>query len=103
MPCDYKHYPADWPAIRARILEREENRCLWCGVANYSLCGTEKIVRVVLTVAHLDHDRENNTDANLAALCQKCHLGHDLKLHMRHARETRERKVGQLTFGIDET
>ena len=31
----------------------------------------------VLTVAHLDHDIENNDPANLAALCQGCHLGHD--------------------------
>jgi len=30
-------YPPDWPAIRARILARDENRCKWCGVENYAV------------------------------------------------------------------
>lgn len=34
-------------------------------------------IRVVLTIAHLDQDRTNNDPANLAALCQRCHLRHD--------------------------
>jgi 5-methylcytosine-specific restriction endonuclease McrA len=34
------------------------------------------LVRVVLTVAHLDHDPSNMEDYNLAALCQWCHLHH---------------------------
>lgn len=32
---------------------------------------------VVLTIAHLDQDLNNNEDDNLAALCQRCHLRHD--------------------------
>lgn len=32
---------------------------------------------VILTVAHLDHDVDNNDLDNLQALCQRCHLGHD--------------------------
>jgi len=38
-----------------------------------------KLVRVVLTVAHLDHDETNHdvTDDRLAALCQYCHLNYD--------------------------
>jgi len=36
-------------------------------------------VYVVLTVAHLDHDRDNFDvqDSRLRALCQRCHLNHD--------------------------
>lgn len=37
-----------------------------------------KPVRVVLTVAHLDHTPENCADDNLAALCQRCHNRYDL-------------------------
>lgn len=50
--------------------------------------GCEHMSKVVLTIAHLDHDKTNNDYDNLAALCQKCHLGIDLKHHMANARET---------------
>jgi protein-arginine kinase activator protein McsA len=38
-----------------------------------------KTVKVVLTVAHLDHDETNWNveDSRLMALCQKCHLTYD--------------------------
>jgi hypothetical protein len=37
--------------------------------------------KIVLTVAHVDHDKTNNDFKNLAALCQRCHLKHDIKQH----------------------
>jgi hypothetical protein len=40
-----------------------------------------KTVRVILTIAHLDQDIANNDDTNLAALCQRCHLQHDIQHH----------------------
>jgi hypothetical protein len=36
---------------------------------------------VVLACAHLDHDPGNNDPANLAALCQRCHMLHDMAEH----------------------
>ncbi|RYD24470.1 MAG: hypothetical protein EOP89_11380 [Lysobacteraceae bacterium] len=36
---------------------------------------------VVLACAHLDHDPGNNQPANLAALCQRCHMLHDAAEH----------------------
>lgn len=41
----------------------------------------EKQVKVVLTVAHLDHDETNHSvsDDRLAALCQICHLSYDIE------------------------
>jgi hypothetical protein len=38
-----------------------------------------KPIKIVLTVAHLDHDEENHNvqDDRLAALCQRCHLKYD--------------------------
>ncbi len=53
-----------------------------------------KQVRVVLTIAHLNHDITDNRMENLKALCQKCHLNHDKELHARNARKTREKKAG---------
>lgn len=36
-----------------------------------------RIVRIVLTVAHLDHQPENCDPSNLKALCQRCHNRYD--------------------------
>lgn len=38
-----------------------------------------KWIVIVCTVAHLDHNPENNADDNLAFLCQKCHNNYDRK------------------------
>ncbi|GAF86137.1 unnamed protein product, partial [marine sediment metagenome] len=40
-----------------------------------------KPVKVVLTIAHLDHDEENHnvTDDRLKAACQLCHLRYDAR------------------------
>lgn len=50
-----------------------------------------KLVRVVLTVAHLDHQPENCADDNLKALCQRCHNIYDMPMRRagiaRRARE----------------
>lgn len=40
-----------------------------------------KKIKVVLTIAHLDHDETNHevTDDRLQAMCQYCHLNYDAK------------------------
>lgn len=60
--------------------------------------GTTKLksTKIVLTIAHLDHTPENNDPANLAALCQRCHLRYDSELHQNNARKTRARKKGEI-------
>lgn len=95
MPCDYSQYPALWfDVIRPRILFRAgerrdsegwtvvEARCEWCTAENHQ-AHPRTGSRVVLTIAHLDHDKDNHgvTDDRLAALCQACHLGHDRERH----------------------
>ena len=42
-------------------------------------CDYRPAVRVVLTVAHLDHQPENCERWNLQALCQRCHNRYDAK------------------------
>ena len=91
MPFVRDRYPADWPAISRRIREREQGRCKFCGAVNYQP-HPETGSRVVLTVAHLDHDTTNNSDENLAALCNACHLRHDAKHHAANAAATRRRR-----------
>lgn len=92
MPIDYSQYPPDWLATRERILARAGNRCEWCGAVNHEP-HPETGSRVVLTIAHLDHDAKNHAvaDDRLASLCQRCHLNYDREHHMAKAREARLR------------
>ncbi len=113
MPIDYRLYPPTWHTeIRPRILDRARNRCEWCDAPNGALIvrdrdgwrgvdglaaevahlDGERVTRIVLTVAHLNHALDDNGDVNLAALCQRCHLRHDAAHHARNAAETRRRK-----------
>jgi len=117
MPCDYKQYHPEWKTvIRPDILKRDGNCCKFCGVENGRLIhrngkgindwvyypeGMEseawlldgiKSTKIILTIAHLDHDKTNNDYDNLAALCQKCHLGHDIKHHMANQKANRIKK-----------
>lgn len=55
----------------------------------------QKAVKVVLTVAHLDHTPENCEDDNLKALCQKHHLEYDKLHHLMNSAETRKKKKKQ--------
>lgn len=136
MPMDRKRYPANWEVISRRVrFERAGNKCEWCGVENgavgardvdgkwwhereidqmksdvgYALFAGEypKIIRIVLTVAHLGtphangtpgdkHDKMDVREENLAALCQKCHLNYDREDHVQHRRDNlRQRKASE--------
>ena len=126
MPINYKEYPESWfREIRPAVLERDENRCKFCNVENYAVIyrdkrnsfiwhlwpeGTEaetllldgyKPVKVVLTIAHLDHDHSNSDIENLAALCQRCHLKHDIQQHVRNRKYGRNWKKNQLKMGLN--
>lgn len=104
MPFDRTKYANDWEAISKRIREREKNKCKFCGAENHKphpVTGSY----VVLTVAHLNHDVTDNSDENLAALCQRCHLTYDAKLHAIHAAETRRKsriETGQMELLWDD-
>lgn len=97
-----KHrYPKDWPEIRAQILERAGHCCEECGLRNHiygyrdehgdfhqvsrlqAIGPNRKFkpghLRIVLTIAHLDHTPENCDPGNLRALCQRCHNRYDAK------------------------
>lgn len=56
-----------------------------CKGSEWPSCG--KIVKVILTVAHLDHIPENCADDNLKALCQRCHNRYDMPMRRAGMRE----------------
>lgn len=58
--------------------------------------GQLKIIRIVLTIAHLDHQPENCAPENLRALCQRHHLAYDHDHHRANAQATRRAKAGTL-------
>lgn len=63
---------------------------------DYAEMEGEKPFQIVLTIAHLDHNPQNNNPDNLRALCQKCHNNYD-KEHRKQTRaKTLEQKKGQL-------
>jgi len=60
----------------------------------------KKPTKIVLTVAHIDQDKNNNSFFNLAALCQRCHLNHDRCQHAQNRKYGRNFKRNQLTFNF---
>jgi 5-methylcytosine-specific restriction endonuclease McrA len=61
-------YTEDWGAIAKAIKERNNWQCERCYAVNDIESGH------VLTVHHLDNNKSNTQDWNLACLCQRCHL-----------------------------
>ena len=62
------HYPSNWKEIADRIKAKAGWVCERCRHANEPKTGH------TLTVHHLDGNKANCADWNLAALCQRCHL-----------------------------
>jgi hypothetical protein len=100
-----KRYPANWNEISKDIrFNRAGNKCEKCGIQNYiyinkytrEICLRDEsnAIRVVLTVAHLDHQPENCDYSNLMAMCQKCHNIYDRKHRNQTLRNSRN--IGQL-------
>jgi len=114
-----KFYGREWSeVIRPAILKRANNRCEQCRVWNgvevfrggggfWRMTGPgapwhrnngnvttfepmdEHKVRIVLTIAHLNHVSGDDRPENLKALCQWCHLDFD-KTHHAETRSIRK-------------
>lgn len=106
MPVDYSKYPADWKDISLSIRKRSGGQCECQGE-----CGLHKTNpgprrccerngepakwakgKIVLTVAHLNHDPMDCRPDNLKAMCQRCHLRYDAPHHAANSARTREAK-----------
>jgi len=95
MPCDYSKYPKEWRQIREWILARAKDRCEFCRAINYEP-HPDTGSKVVLTIAHLDHDTMNNDPENLRALCQRCHNRYDAAYRTANRSRTFDEKRGQM-------
>jgi hypothetical protein len=117
-------YPDNWKEISRKVLARADNKYEFCGVSNYSIGNRDqsgrfyeldnslasdvfaeendiKVIKIVLTIAHLCHDESCCNMLHLRALCQRCHLLYDLPHHIRNAASTRRNRkaVGDLFDG----
>lgn len=80
----------------AEVIDAETGENLGqCRMSDYSF---DRMVRVVLTIAHLDHTPENCAPENLRAWCQKCHLAYDAERHRANSAATRRARkaIGDL-------
>jgi len=94
-------YPKDWKR-RSKFVRfvRANGRCEWCG-AKHGEPHPKTGSIVILTTAHVYDDRpEASSLLNLAALCQKCHNGHDAKDRLKRKREKKLRESGQQLLNI---
>lgn len=97
-PENRERYPKDWKVISLEVRERAGWRCE--GSPAYPNCRAANgephpvtLSRVVLTVAHLDHQPEHCGEPgdrpNLKAMCQRCHLTYDAAHHAVNSAQTR--------------
>jgi hypothetical protein len=101
---DRGRYPADWRQISAMI--RFGRAAGWCecagecGIGHAGRCearhGQAHPVTgsmVILTTAHLDRVPEHSDEANLRAMCQRCHLAYDGAQHAASSARTRQARA----------
>lgn len=100
-------YPAreEWQAIREAILLRAGDCCE--GSPRYPSCrasnGEPHPVtgsRVVLTIAHMEHDPRDSRPEVLRALCQRCHNAHDAQFRATNRRANDLRSDESLTLEL---
>jgi hypothetical protein len=132
MPIRRAEYPPDWEAISNYIrFERAQGRCEKCGVAHgrrgvrdangrfipeedlaaltpelipgAKPPASRALITIILTVSHFDRDTTNNSDWNLFAYCQACHLAHDRQDNWRRRRrraQAQADRAGQRALGL---
>lgn len=89
-----------WLFFRDEILERAGNRCE--GTPQHPDCRAENHKphpetgsKVVLTIAHMDHDETHMDPERCRALCQRCHNHWDAPKRAINAAQTRRDKSPQ--------
>jgi len=60
----------------------------WCRPSEWPM---GRLVKTILTCAHLDQNPAHNDPAHLAALCPRCHWRHDRRQHIQSAYRNRRK------------
>ncbi|WP_377271884.1 hypothetical protein [Peterkaempfera sp. SMS 1(5)a] len=112
-PENRHRYPTDWKAISLATRAAAGWRCACTGQCGLDHGGRCRAVngepnpdtgsKVVLTVAHLNHEPSDCRPENLLAACQRCHLRYDAAHHAETRAATRRAALeaaGQTSFDI---
>ena len=112
--------PKEWAALRKDRLEQHDHKCARCRVPNgmrvwrrgdlwqneypghfFEHSGWRK-VKIVLTIAHLDHDPTHNEPGNTLPLCQLCHNRHDAKHRAEGRRARKMNSLAEIRAAMEE-
>lgn len=100
----------EWKAFRASLLDRAGNCCE--GTPQRPECRAENGKphpetgsKVVLTIAHMDHDESHADPDRCRALCQRCHNAWDAPMRRKNAAATRKARLadGDLLVCLEAT
>lgn len=101
------HQPKETPCHEC-LLEGPSFECKHCGGTGRILSGLRRCSemdgarasfaegRIILTVAHLNHDPRDSRPENLLAMCQRCHNRLDVPHRRKNAAATRRAKLNNL-------
>lgn len=103
--CGHQHPGGRCFAPNGNVIVRAKaphKRHLWMLHPHGAVCMGEDCgaVKVVLTVAHLDHVEANNDPENLRAMCQFCHFALDREDNARRRSDGRARAVAARGQGL---
>ena len=124
---DYSEYHPDWKdIIRPSILSRDEYKCRICGIkhksrvykassGSYVSCDEfieewaknsgRRVFTLILQVAHINHDKADNSPDNLISLCPRHHAkmdaDHKKTLRITYRDKVKESKHKQLSAYVE--
>lgn len=101
MPMQRDLYPDDWEAIALAVKEAADWHCQVCEKQCYRPTDEvqgAKDARLILTVAHLDHDPPNCVTENLMAMCSVCHNRYDAPMRASRRQAKKAEASNQTSF-----
>lgn len=101
---DEEKYHPNWTKRKRKEAKRAKGHCDFCRVEKDTMRPGQKgkPAKVMLAVAHLNHDPEN-ARALLAVLCQRCHTLWDAEHHARNRRNNQRKRDERKAVDLGQT